>query len=127
MKNSWGKEERRNYTRVERSFIVSYFDKNDPQTKHNISQIKNMSLGGICFVTSQLYAPGTKLGIELRTPFIVDAIEIQGTVLESKEKIPGILCETRLKFEELNPDTTSILKKIVETFLKISEGKQRYG
>ncbi len=86
-----------------------------------------MSLGGICFVTSQLYAPGTKLGIELRTPFIVDAIEIQGTVLESKEKIPGILCETRLKFEELNPDTTSILKKIVETFLKISEGKQRYG
>ena len=126
MKKSWDKDEHRNNVRIERPFIVSYFDKSDPQAKHNISQLKNISVGGMCFVTSQLFTPGTKLGIELKTPFIVEAIKIQGTVLESKEKIPGLICETRLKFELLSSEAIFILKKIVKTFLKFSEGKTHH-
>ncbi len=127
MKNSWEKKERRHYVRIEKPFIIAYYDKSDPDVKHNVSQLRNISMGGMAIVTAQAYAPETRIAIELKTPFISDMIRIDGVVLESKEKIAGIIFETRLKFESLNPEATLVLKKIVETFLKILEGKTYHG
>ena len=44
----------------------------------------------------------TKLIVELKTPYLVDITHLEGTVLESHEKIPNIIYETRLQFENLS-------------------------
>ena len=116
----WGQPERRRYIRIEKHFIISYYEKDDPATRHGISQLKNISMGGICFVTSQQYFKGIKLGIELKTPFLADTVHIEGTVLESHEKVANMIYETRLAFAPLNPQAEIVLQKMVVTFSKLS-------
>ena len=120
----WDNKERRRYIRIEKHFIISYYDKGDPHTKYNVSQLKNISMGGMCFVTSQRYTSSTKMGVELKTPYLADAVHIEGTILESHEKVPKILYETRLAFDKLNTEAELVLEKIVETFAKIAEEKK---
>ena len=124
MGNQWDQVERRRYVRIERHFIISYYDKNDPDVKHNISQLKNISMGGMCFIASQKYDPNTKMGIELKTPFLAAMVHVEGTVLESREKAVNLIYETRLAFDALSKEAEIVLKKIVETFQKIKEEKQ---
>ena len=114
-------QERRKYMRIKKNFIISYYDKYDPSIKHEVSQIKNISLGGSCFITSNSYSPATQIGIELKTPFLAGTVHLEGSVLESKEKVPNLVYETRLLFEPLTPQADFVLKKIVEYF---KEGKR---
>ena len=113
--------ERRKYIRIKKNFIISYHNKMDPSVKHDVSQIKNISLGGSCFICSHYCAPSTKMGIELKTPYLAGTVHLDGTVLESKEKIPDLLYETRLIFDPLTPQAGFVLNKIVEYF---KEGKK---
>ena len=113
--------ERRKYIRIKKNFIISYHDQEDPSVKHDVSQIKNIGLGGSCFITSYYCAPSTKMGIELKTPYLAGTVHLDGTVLESHEKIPHLLYETRVVFEPLTPQAEFVLNKIVEYF---KEGKK---
>lgn len=115
------RQERRKYDRIKKNFVISYHNKHDPSIKHDISQIKNISLGGSCFITSDYCAPSTKIGIELKTPYLNGTIHLDGTVLDSHEKIPNLLYETRLVFEPLTSQAEFVLNKIVEYF---KEGKK---
>ena len=115
------RKERRRDIRIKKSFIISYHDKQDPSVKHDVSQIRNISLGGSCFISSHYCAPSTKMGIELKTPYLAGTVHLDGTVLESHEKIPNLLYETRLVFEPLTPQAEFVLNKIVEYF---KEGKK---
>ena len=119
MKQNWDNRERRHYIRIEKHFVISYYDKNDATVKHNISQLKNISLGGMCFITSQQYEPRTKMGVELKTPYLDQAVHIEGAVLQSHEKVPHMIYETRLSFDDLNTAAQVALKKIVDTFSKL--------
>ena len=110
------RRERRHYHRIKRHFIISYYDKNVPLIKHEMSQLKNISLGGTCFVASQDFKPGTKLTLELKTPYLAGMVHLDGTVLESQERLANILYETRLIFDPLTEQAEFVLKKIVEHF-----------
>lgn len=124
MEQQWEKQDRRHYIRIEKHFIISYYDKNDPQVRHSISQLKNISLGGMCFVTAVKHEAKTLMGVELKTPYVADAVHVEGTVLESHEKVPNMIYETRLAFENLSEEANVILQKIIDTFLKISKEKR---
>ena len=115
--------ERRRYIRVKKNFILSYYDQRDPATKHEISQLKNIGLGGMCFVTSTWHQPGTRMFIELKTPYLAGTTSLGGTVLGSHEKINTILYETRLAFDPLSPQAEIVLNKIVAYFDK--QGQKR--
>jgi len=115
------RQERRKYTRIKKNFIISYYNKEDPAIRHEVSQIKNISLGGSCFITSNYCSPSTKIGIELKTPYLAGTVHLDGSVLESQEKIPNLVYETRLVFEPLTPQAGFVLNKIVEYF---KEGKR---
>ncbi len=108
--------ERRKYLRIKKHFILSFYDKKDPTTKHEVSQLKNISLGGSCFITVHPYEPLTKLVIELKTPYLAGTIHLEGTVLESQEKVLHLLYETRLLFDSLSPQAEFVLNKIVNYF-----------
>jgi len=120
---SWNHEERRRYMRIEKHFIISYYDKNDPAVKHNISQLKNISMGGMCFVSPQTYSTGTQMGIELKTPYVADMVHLESIVLQAHEKIPNMIYEVRVRFEDLSSVAQLVLNKIVDTFSKISKEK----
>ena len=123
-KDESAKGERRHSDRIKKNFILTYYAKSDPEHKYEITQLKNLSLGGICCITSKTYAPETKIGLELKTPYISDTTYLEGIVLESHEKVKNIIYETRLKFEDLKPQAEFLLAKVIDYFL--SGGKSHY-
>lgn len=117
---TWDKKERRQYIRIEKHFVVSYSVKDTGGKREDVSQVKNIGLGGICFISSKKYEPKTKMTVELRIPYVDETAVVEGTVLESHEKIPNMIYETRLAFSRLSETQNLILKRIVDTFLKIA-------
>ena len=114
--------ERRQHKRVDKNFILKYFDLSHPKEKHEITQLKNISQGGLCFISSIMIAVNSKLGIELKTPYISTTTYLQGIVLESHDKVAGILYETRLRFENLDNQSSLILKELME-YISNTEAK----
>ena len=115
--------DRRYYIRIKKNFILSYHDQKNPGKKFGATQLKNISLGGMCFITSIRYEPGTKIIIELKTPYLTGTTHLEGTVLESQEKIADIICETRLVFDNLQPESEFVISKIVEYFKEKEKGR----
>lgn len=106
--------EKRQYPRIDKNFVLTYFTKDNPHQKIEITQLKNISKGGMCFITSQSFAPKTELSIELKTPFISETTYLEGYTLESHQKAAGLIYETRLKFVNLNPHGEFLLDKLIE-------------
>lgn len=104
--------ERRSSIRVKKHYIIRFSQKDNPSLKYEVSQVENISKGGLCFSSSFSFAPGTVLAIELRTPYIAETVHLEGRVLESKDKIPGILFQNRLQFQGTTAQALDILDKI---------------
>ncbi len=110
--------ERRKYLRIEKHFILNYYDILHPEDKYEASQLKNISLGGMCLITGKPFASGARLAIELKTPFLLELTHLEGTVMESHERIKDVIYETRMCFEALSPEATYLLGKLIEHFEK---------
>ena len=110
-------QERRKSKRIQKHFILSYFEKDFSQRRYELTQLKNIGHGGMCFVTSRKFEPGTKIGIELKTPYLAEATHLEASVLESHEKIRSMIYETRVKFESLDAEGEFILAKLIEFFV----------
>ncbi len=104
--------ERRQFVRIKKNYIIRFYIKANPSLKFEMSQIENISKGGICFTSTMAITPGDVLSIELRTPYVVGTIFLEGKVLSSKEVVKGLVYANRLKFDNLNPDAMVILDKI---------------
>ncbi|MBF0485030.1 MAG: PilZ domain-containing protein [Candidatus Omnitrophica bacterium] len=104
--------ERRQHVRIRRNYIIRFSDKNNPSVKFEISQIENISKGGLCFTSTIPFIEKSDLLVELRTPYIFDTIHLEGQVLESKEKVKGLIFENRLQFHDVTPQAADILDKI---------------
>ena len=109
--------EKRRYKRISKSFILSYVDKNNSREKFEITQLKNISMGGLCFITTKAFPAGTILGIELKTPYLSDTTYLEGKVLESHEKVTGILYETRVELSFLDTQAEFLMAKLIEFFV----------
>jgi len=110
-------QEKRRYKRVKKNFILTYFELDHPKRKHEISQLKNISLGGMCFISTKLFEPGTRMGIELKTPYLSGTTYLEGKVLQSHVKVGNMIYETRLLFDALEKDAEFLLQELIEYFL----------
>jgi|SRR6185503_592252 len=110
-------QEKRRYKRVKKNFILTYFELDNPKRKHDISQLKNISLGGMCFITTKQFDTGTRMGIELKTPYLSGTTYLEGRVLQSHSKVSNMIYETRLQFDSLEKDAEFLLKELIEYFL----------
>lgn len=115
-------DERRRYQRINKKFILSYFERSNPSQKFEITQLKNISLGGMCFIASRPLELSSNLQIELRTPYLSDRTHFDGKVLESHEKVRDMIYEIRTEFNELNSQAKFLIEKLMEVFLNDSEG-----
>lgn len=115
--NKESEKERRQHERISKSFILSYFDLENPDHKYEITQLRNISFGGMCFITERSYEKSTKLGIELKTPYLSGMTCLKGVVLGSNEKMKDKIYETRLQFEPLETESKVLLGKLIDLFI----------
>jgi len=109
--------EKRKYPRANGRFIVSY--RVIPNNSNaDISQTKNLSLGGMLLTTNCQFPTGTNLALEIRLPFDPNPIMIIAKVLESKEITKGIIYDTRLIFMAIDEKHRKVIGETVSYYLK---------
>ena len=109
--------EKRKHPRITGRFIVSYriVDEND---KTDISQTKNISLGGMLITTNRQFNSGTQIVLEIRLPFDPHPIMLVGKVVESKEITRNLIYDTRLMFLAVDDKHKNIIDETVGYYLK---------
>ncbi|MEW5757883.1 MAG: PilZ domain-containing protein [Candidatus Omnitrophota bacterium] len=109
--------DRRKHERISKKFIVTYKVR-DEMNNYDITQTKNVSLGGMLISTNRSFKSGTILSLETRLPFVPDKIILYAKVIESKEVVEGLIYDTRLCFQELDKQSKESLEKAVSFYLK---------
>lgn len=113
---------RRHHERIKRQFVVTYKVKNK-ESKREVSQIKDISEGGMFFTTSEDFLPGTILEVEIKTPISVVGINLTAKVIESKLVVDGLIYNTRVSFIELDVSSRTLLKETVDFFIRKIKGE----
>lgn len=109
--------ERRRYPRVNGRFVVSYrmLDEHD---NVDISQNKNLSLGGMLITTNRQFEPKTNLALEVRLPFDPEPVFLVGRVIESKEVTKNLIYDTRLEFICVDDRHRKAIEETVDYYRK---------
>lgn len=110
--------ERRRFARITGRFIVSYRVLKESENTNDLSQTKNISLGGMLLTTNRKFAEDTLLALEIRLPFDPDPIFLKAKVLESKEITKNLIYDTRLEFIAIDNKHKKILNDTVNYYLK---------
>jgi hypothetical protein len=104
--------ERRQFVRIRKHYIIRFYQKDNPSLKYEASQIENISKGGLCFTSTIPFDIGAHLAIELRTPYVAEKVYLEGRILESKEKIKGVVYQNRIRFNDLSAHAVDVLDKV---------------
>ena len=117
MAKEYAGAEKRKYPRANGRFIVSYrvIPKN---TNSDITQTKNLSIGGMLLTTNCQFSVGTNLALEIRLPFDPDPLMIFAEVLESKEISKNIIYDTRLIFLAVDEKHRKVIGETIGYYLK---------
>jgi len=109
--------ERRKWPRVDARFIVSYriFDEAD---NVDITQTKNLSLGGMLLTTNRQFEAGTNLALEIRLPFDPNPIMLIGKVQESREITRNLIYDTRIMFLAVDERHRKVINETVGYYIK---------
>lgn len=109
--------ERRRHPRIHARFIVSYriLEERD---NIDVTQTKNVSLGGMLLTTNRKFDTGTSLALEIRLPFDPNPIMLIGKVLESKEVTKDLIYDTRLQFIAIDERHRKIVNETVDYYVK---------
>ncbi|MCX5697508.1 MAG: PilZ domain-containing protein [Candidatus Omnitrophica bacterium] len=112
--------ERRSNPRVNGRFIVSYrvLDENE---SIDITQTKNLSLGGMLLTTNRYFEAGTNLALEIRLPFDPNPIMLIARVVDSQEITKNLIYDTRLTFLAIDERHRKVMSQTVNYYLKRSE------
>ncbi len=111
-------QERRKHPRIEKHFILTAYDLDKKDADHCVSQLKNISRGGLCFSSSFALAVGTRLQTMIKTPYMGQTINIITKVVDSKEKVPNTIYDIRVEIEQATPEAEEILQKIEKSFIQ---------
>ncbi|MCX7927919.1 MAG: PilZ domain-containing protein [Candidatus Omnitrophica bacterium] len=113
--NSYIGPERRRYTRIKGRFIVSYRIL-DEANNIDITQTKNLSIGGMLLTTNRRFEDGTVLAVEIRLPFERNPIMLIGKVVRSVEITKDLIYDTHLEFQAIDENHRAILNRTVEYY-----------
>ena len=108
--------ERRRHARITGRFIVSYRILDEDNT--DVTQSKNLSLGGMLLTTNRSFAANTHLAVEIRLPFERNPIMIIGRVVDSHEITKDLIYDTRLEFLAVDENHRECLNHTVAYYIK---------
>ena len=109
--------ERRGNNRARGRFVVSYRIL-DEEAATDLTQTKDISMGGMLLTTNRKFAIGTKLALEMRLPLDPDPLLVIGSVIESKEVVDNLIYDTHLSFLTVDPKHKEIIGKTVDYYLE---------
>lgn len=109
--------ERRKYPRASGRFIVSYRILEEADNV-DISQTRNLSLGGMLLTTNRQFTPNTKLALEIRLPFDPNPIMLIAKVVESREISRDLIYDTRLEFMAVDEIHKKAISQTIDYYLK---------
>jgi hypothetical protein len=109
--------ERRKVPRISARFIVSYRILEEIDNI-DITQTKNLGLGGMLLTTNKRFEPGTNLALEIRLPFDPNPIMLIGRVSDSREITKGLIYDTRLSFLAIDEKHRKVISQTVNYYLK---------
>ena len=118
---SYSGQERRKNPRVSSRFIVSYRIM-DEINNVDVTQTKNISLGGMLLTTNRQFVSGTNLALEIRLPFDPHPIMLIGKVVESREIMKDMIYDTRMEFLEIDERHRKVIGETVDYYLKKDKG-----
>ena len=113
---SYSGVERRKHPRARGRFIVSYRVL-DEAANIDITQTKNLGLGGMLLTTNKKFDAGTNMAVEIRLPFDSSPIMLIGKVIESTEVTKDLIYDTRLEFLAIDEKHRNIINKTVEYYV----------
>ena len=114
---SYNGAERRKHPRAKGRFIVSYRVLEEVATI-DITQTKNLCLGGMLLTTNKKFNTGTNMAVEIRLPFDSSPIMLIGKVIESTEVTKDLIYDTRLLFLAIDEKHRNVIKKTVDYYIK---------
>ena len=101
--------DKRQYTRLSQHCMVSY--RKQGEKTYDMSQTRNVSIGGMYLITQSSYNPGDTFDLLIRFPFRMDRVQIVGEVVNTKKEPRGH--GTCLRFIDFPAD----LAKELESFI----------
>jgi len=113
-------EEKRKYPRLKASFVVSYklFDESKIM---DVSQTKNISLGGMLLTTNREFEPGTKLSLTIRLPFQARPLSFIGKVISSEQVVKDMIYDTRIELLSTSEEDRQLFKDTLDIYFKRGE------
>ena len=109
--------DRRKTARAKGTFIVSYRVLEE-EDNLDVSQSKNIGLGGMLLTTNRQFKLGAKLALDIRLPIDPDPIMLIGSVVDSKEVIKNLIYDTRLAFLAVDEKHQKAIRGTVEHVMK---------
>jgi len=106
--------ERRRYPRLDHGFLVHYPLYGDNNVM-DLSQIKNISLGGALFTTLGAYDKGTDIPLKIKLPG--GSVEPQGRVVESRTVCAGTIFDTRVEFSSMGDSDRKKISQVLEHYM----------
>jgi PilZ domain len=110
-------QEKRKHPRARGRFVVHYRVLEE-QNNIDITQTKDLSLGGMYLTTNRKFDPGTKLALEIRLPFDPDPIMIVGRVVDSRVIAHDLIYDTRIEFLQIDKKHINIIGQTIDYYLK---------
>jgi len=113
---AFNEAEKRKHPRADARFIVSYriIGADD---KCDITQTKNLSLGGMLLTTNRQFTIGTNLALEIKLPFDPNSIKLIGKVVESREIVKKLIYDTRIMFLAIEEKHRNIIGETVKHYI----------
>ena len=106
--------ERRRFKRISGSYIVSYAPMKSEELKFDISQTKNISEDGMLFISDRKFEKDVVLKMKLRLPEFSDYVIVQAQVIDSIQRVKGVMYETRARFIEVEQKVRESIRKLVD-------------
>lgn len=105
--------ERRKFKRIKGTFIVSYAPIKGEEVKFDVSQTRDLSEGGLMFVSGRKFEKDIILKIKLRLPEFLDYVIVKARVVGAKQLAKGPMYETRAQFIEMDEKIRGAIRKLV--------------
>lgn len=117
--------DRRKAARLDKAFVVSYRVYKEVDN-YDLTQTKNVSMGGMLLTTNRLFPAGTILAVDIRLPFLPEPLSLKCKVIKSKEVVKNLIYDAHLELIEADDDTKKAMDKTVIYHLK-KESEEKSG
>ncbi|MBN1405072.1 MAG: PilZ domain-containing protein [Candidatus Omnitrophica bacterium] len=111
------KLERRQFPRTSHTYTISFKGRVDEEENWDISNTKNLSLGGAFFLNNEFFPLGSTLDIRLNIPGQNKYCACRGKVQRCEGPFENTYYKTAVQFSDIDNRLEEALKKSIDFFM----------